>query len=321
MIRFRPTATATATVLAVAALTAAAPAPVRAESCNDLIGQFNRAVDAGRDAEAQGMIDRIATDASCGQYQIPVERRLAAFRLAQVQALMARGRPAGEYERLLIAADRPHVLWQAAATLAEVRFGERRFGDSALAFDRAIEIIKNERLTPTAPSKFDIQSLFERAGQARLLAANAHPGESKKGFVKTARNTRDGLLGGLYSPSVRGIVPVAIPVPITFEFNQTQFTPVGEEAAQELATAIREQHPAQIVLVGHTDVRGGEKYNLELSKARAETVAKYLHDKGVDSSIKTVGKGSTDPMHLIDTSGLSQDDIYALNRRVEWRRQ
>lgn len=317
MIRFRPAATA----LVVAAMIAAAPAPSRAESCDDLIGQFNQAVDAGHDTEAQGLVDRISTDATCGQYQIPVERRLAAFRLAKVQALMARGRPDGEYERLLIEADRPHVLWQAAATLGEVRFGERRFAESAIAFDRAIEIIKNERLTPTAPSKFDIDSLFERAGQARLLAANEHPGEIKKGFVKTARDTRDGLLGGLYSPSVRGIVPIAIPVPITFEFNQIQFTPVGEEAAQELATAIKQQRPSQIVLIGHTDVRGGEGYNMELSKARAEAVAKYLHNKGVEGSIKTIGVGSTQPMHLIDTSGLSQDDIYALNRRVEWRRQ
>ena len=42
---------------------------------------------------------------------------------------------------------------------------------------------------------------------------------------------------------------------------------------------------------------------------------------GVTAQIDTVGKGSNEPIHLPDTSGLSQDDIYALNRRVELQRE
>jgi outer membrane protein OmpA-like peptidoglycan-associated protein len=305
----------------VGAIVAGGIAPSLAESCQDLVSDFNHAVDGGDDSAAQKLIDRIAEDATCGRFQVPAQRRLAAFRLASAQQQMARGRPAEEYERLLVAADNPHVLWQAAATLAEVRFGQRRFADAAHAFDRAIDIIRNESLTPTAPSNFDIQGLIERAGQSRLLAAHVAEDKKGKGFVRTARNERDGMLGGIYAPSVRGIVPVAIPVPITFEFAQTTFTPVGEQAAQELATAMKEQHPQEITLVGHTDVRGGAEMNMKLSEERAEAVAKYLQDQGVVAKVKTIGKGASEPMHLSDTSGLTQDDIYALNRRVEWRRQ
>jgi outer membrane protein OmpA-like peptidoglycan-associated protein len=211
------------------------------------------------------------------------------------------------------------VLWQASATLGDVRFGERRFVEAAHSFDRAIVIVNNEALTPTPPSKFDIDGLFERAGQARLLAANAPTAKGAK-FVKTARNQRDGTLGGIYSPSVRGIVPRVIPIPITFEFAKTSMTNVGEQAARELITAIKEQHPSEVVLVGPTDVRGSEEVNMQLSRERAETIANLLRQNGVEAKIDTVGKGSTDPMHLTDTSGLSQDDIYSLNRRVEWRR-
>ena len=114
--------------------------------------------------------------------------------------LMARGRPTANIERLLTEAERPEVLWQASATMGEVRFGERRFVDAAMAFDRAIEIIKNETRTPTAPSKFEIEGLVDRAAQARLLAANAASGSERGGFVQTARDQRDGTLGGIYSP-------------------------------------------------------------------------------------------------------------------------
>jgi outer membrane protein OmpA-like peptidoglycan-associated protein len=296
-------------------------APARGADCAQVVDEFNRAVDAGREAEAQLLTDRIAMDAQCGRFQIAVQRRLAAFRLAAVQFLMARGRPSTDYERLLTEAERSEVLWQASATMGEVRFGERRFVDAAMAFDRAIEIVKNETRTPAAPSKFEIEGLVDRAGQARLLAANLASVNENSGFVKTARDQRDGRLGGIYSPSVRGIIPRAIPVPITFDYAKTSFTGVGKEAAQELLSAIKEQHPGRITLVGHTDVRGSAETNMTLSNARAEAVAAFLRENGVEASVETVGKGANEPIKLNDTSGLTQEDIYALNRRVEWRRE
>ena len=202
-----------------------------------------------------------------------------------------------------------------------MRFGERRFADAAIAFDRAIEIMRNESLTPTAPSKFEVDGLVERSAQSRLLAANLRSGDEGGGFVRTARNQRDGKLGGVYAPSVRGIVPRALPVPITFEYRKASFTSVGEQAARELATAVREQQAQRVVLVGHTDVRGEPEFNVRLSVDRAEAVANFLRDNGVNIPVETIGKGATEPMQLTDTSGLTQDDIYALNRRVEWRRE
>ena len=305
--------------LIISALCVVASAGARAD-CAQTVEEFNRAVDSGRETVAQQLVDRIATDSQCGKIQVAAQRRLAAFRLAAVQYMMARGRPATDYERLMTEAERPEVLWQASATLGEVRFGERRFVDAAMAFDRAIEIIKNESRTPTAPSKYEIEGLVDRAGQARLLAANlASAGEH--GFVRTARDQRDGRLGGIYSPSVRGIVPRAIPVPITFDYAKTSFTAVGKEAAQELLSAIKEQRPGRIVLVGHTDVRGAAETNMVLSSARAEAVAAFLRENGIEAAVETLGKGATEPIRLHDTSGLTQEDIYALNRRVEWRRE
>ena len=313
---FRATVLAAGALAMVLAITGA----VAAEECKPLIDDYNRSVDAGQDSQAQELVDRIATSAECGRYQVPAQRRLSALRLSAAQSLMARGRPAQDYEHLLTAAESPEVLWQASATLAEVRFGERRFADAAQAYDRAIEIVKNETLTPAAPAKFEIEGLVERAGQARLLAANGLAANGRLAFVQTARDQRDGSLGGFYSRSVRGIRPVAIPVPITFDYRKANMTDIGEEAARELLDAIKQQHPSRVVLVGHTDVRGTVEFNMKLSRDRAEAVAAFLRENGIELEVETIGKGANEPMQVSDSSGLSQEDIYALNRRVEWRR-
>ena len=310
-------------LIAAAALTLqlAVGSPSFAADCQAAIDQFNQAVDAGLEHEAQAQIDRIAGSAECGQFQSMAQRRLAALRLSAAQILMARGRPVAEYDRLLNAAASTEVLWQASATLGEVRFGERKFVDAAQAYDRAIEIVKNETLTPNSPEKFEIDGLIARAAQARLLAANVTGSDGQPTFVQTARDHRDGTLGGIFSESVRGITPQKIPIPITFEYAKASFTPVGKMAVEELAAALKEQRPARIRLVGHTDVRGSVETNLKLSAARSEAVAAYLKDAGVDATIETSGVGANEPLAIPDSSGLSQEDIYALNRRVEFIRQ
>src|SRR4029078_205608 len=107
---------------------------------------------------------------------------------------------------------------------------------------------------------------------------------------------RDGTLGGYYSRSVRGIVPQALPIPITFEYGTTTFTPVGQEAIRELHTVLKEQRPSKVTLVGHTDVRGGTDFNMKLSRERAAAVAECLRKGAVDTSMDVVGKGATDPL-------------------------
>ena len=205
--------------------------PVLATDCKPLLEQFNQAIDTAQEAAAQALVDEIAGSADCGQFQTRAQQRLSALRLSAAQILMARGRPSAEYERLLTASETTEVLWQASATLGEVRFGERRFAQAAEAYDRAIDIVKNERLTPDQPEKFEIEGLLTRAAQARLLAANVKMADGTTQFVQTARDKRDGTLGGIYSRSVRGITPQAVPVPITFEYAKTTFTQIGEQAA------------------------------------------------------------------------------------------
>ena len=84
----------------------------RAADCPQIVAEFNRAVDAGSEAEAQKFIDQISMDAQCGRFQIQAQRRLAAFRLAAVQYLMAPTRP--PHLRAMFATSAPsdwHECW------------------------------------------------------------------------------------------------------------------------------------------------------------------------------------------------------------------
>jgi len=290
-------------------------------ACTALLDKLNTAVAAKDIAAAAAEADTIAVSADCGQFQVNAQRRVAALRLASAQEMMAANRPVADYEPLLIAADSPQVLWQASATLGEIYFSARRFADAAADYQQAIEIIKNETRTPKAPPADTISDLIQRAAQARILAANPTSDNPQGSFVPAEKDHRSGVLGGIYSENVRGIVPVSIPVPITFDFDKSSFTSIGTEAAQELLEALKEQKPGRVILIGHTDRRGADDYNQKLSERRAQAVADFLKSHGIDATIDAEGRGASEPVDVTATANLTEDDIDALNRRVEWRRE
>ncbi|ACS60214.1 DUF4384 domain-containing protein [Rhizobium leguminosarum] len=289
--------------------------------CTALLDKLNTAVAAKDISAAASEADAIAVSADCGQFQVNAQRRVAALRLSAAQEMMAANQPVADYEPLLVAADSPQVLWQASATLGEIYFSSRRFADAAADYQQAIEIIKNETRTPKAPPAETISDLIQRAAQARILAANPTSDNPEGSFVPAEKDHRSGVLGGIYSENVRGIVPVSIPVPITFDFNKSSFTSIGTEAAEELLEALKEQKPGRIILIGHTDRRGGDDYNQKLSERRAQAVADFLKSNGLDATIDAEGRGASEPVDVTATANLTEDDVDALNRRVEWRRE
>ncbi|WP_017968511.1 DUF4384 domain-containing protein [Rhizobium leguminosarum] len=289
--------------------------------CTALLDKLNTAVAAKDITAAAAEADTIAVSADCGQFQVNAQRRVAALRLSAAQEMMAANQPVADYEPLLVAADSPQVLWQASATLGEIYFSARRFADAAADYQQAIEIIKNETRTPKAPPADTISDLIQRAAQARILAANPTSDHPEGSFVPAEKDHRSGVLGGIYSENVRGIVPVSIPVPITFDFNKSSFTSIGTEAAEELLEALKEQKPGRVILIGHTDHRGGDDYNQKLSERRAQAVADFLKSKGIDATIDAEGRGASEPVDVTATANLTEDDVDALNRRVEWRRE
>lgn len=70
----------------------------------------------------------------------------------------------------------------------------------------------------------------------------------------------------------------------------------------------------RITVEGHTNRRGDEALNLDLSQRRATAVAEYLVSKGVSGdSLVAVGRGEAEPLDPADT-----EEAYARNRRIEF---
>ena len=51
-----------------------------------------------------------------------------------------------------------------------------------------------------------------------------------------------------------------------------------------------------------------------------EAVADFLRQNDIAVPVEPEGVGADEPLTFSDVKGLTQEDIYALNRRVEWRR-
>ena len=75
----------------------------------------------------------------------------------------------------------------------------------------------------------------------------------------------------------------------------------------------------EVEVSAHTDARGKDQYNLELSKKRATSTLEYLVSKGIDRSrLKSIGYGEMQPLNKCDKEGICEDEEYDINRRCEF---
>jgi OOP family OmpA-OmpF porin len=114
---------------------------------------------------------------------------------------------------------------------------------------------------------------------------------------------------------LRALDRVVFPSAIVFDRDSADLSEQGKEFLKKNIATTRElmQRATFINVVGHTDDKWDDDYNMELSKNRAATVREFLVSQGVDAS-KTVitGRGESMPIASNTTkAGRAQ------NRRVE----
>ena len=195
--------------------------------------------------------------------------------------------------------------WRSYAALGDLDWEAREFVSAATHYQLAInELVDGD---PTHEATTDeIAEIYELASAALALADSA---------VEMPR-TRSGDAGGVLATSIRGFEVEEVPLPITFEYNSTTFDPKGADYARTLADHLLAYAPARVALNGHTDPRGTEEYNLELSEARAAALSDFLRDAGFQGEISITGYGESrlpDPPPGIAPGS---EDHYRIARRV-----
>lgn len=111
---------------------------------------------------------------------------------------------------------------------------------------------------------------------------------------------------------------VELPSDVLFEFDKHTLTPAANAPLAKLLTYVQSGADGPIVIVGHSDAKGEEAYNLALSQKRAQTVADWLKGQGVDQPrILASGQGEANPIAPNEKADGSDDpDGRAKNRRV-----
>ena len=123
--------------------------------------------------------------------------------------------------------------------------------------------------------------------------------------------------GGVSLLSGEKDAPNLVPFPIKFVFREAKFTPQGGEAAKLLLTYVKLKKFKTITLSGHADERGGEHYNIDLSRQRLETVSRYLAEGGFRGQVVLAPKGESEPFQGVDRRKYPLEELYQLDRRVE----
>lgn len=101
---------------------------------------------------------------------------------------------------------------------------------------------------------------------------------------------------------------------ILFGFDKSDLTAEARENLNSLTDILNKYPDTDIVIQGHTDNKGTDKYNQDLSERRALAVSNYLiTNKIAPRRLSTVGYGETTPKYSNDS-----DSGRAQNRRVEF---
>lgn len=100
---------------------------------------------------------------------------------------------------------------------------------------------------------------------------------------------------------------------LLFGFDSDALTPEMKNTLEEFAATLKEYDDTNVLVDGHTDSKGTDEYNMELSRKRATEVTDYLSAQGVaQSRLGIRGFGETQPVGSnASNAGRKQ------NRRVE----
>lgn len=115
------------------------------------------------------------------------------------------------------------------------------------------------------------------------------------------------------------LIPIEVGVTVRlkniyFDFDRTTLKKESFVELNKVVAFLKQNKSVAIEIAGHTDSKGSDEYNLNLSQGRSQAVVDYLISQGIATErLKAHGYGETVPLSTNDT-----DAGRANNRRVEF---
>ncbi|MBL7874042.1 MAG: OmpA family protein [Cyclobacteriaceae bacterium] len=193
------------------------------------------------------------------------------------------------------------------------------------------DLIDKKTNQKIAGSKVNVESKKDRATQYSLSAPQGSYEQTISGvgwYLFSA--SADGYLNASDSvevvseevtPVVKNVYLTPIEVGLTvrlkniyFDFDKTTLKNESFIELDKVVDFLKRNSSVSIEISGHTDSKGSDSYNENLSQGRSQAVVDYLISQGIDSSrLEAHGYGESKPIDTNDTEAGR-----ANNRRVEF---
>jgi len=241
-------------------------------------------------------------------YLDAVKRNMAQMAAAKAEIFTQR-KKFSEAEEWLRRA--PTMVWNTQVVHGKIAaHRNKNWQTAAQFFNQALDLIDDPQATPQAPTKDEIEKVYQLAQEAQLIAGGLGDTIDDSGNVR-----------GMMRGRVRGYGPKRRLIPILFK-SGGRLTLKGKKSVRRLAKRLiklgRRGRVTQVTLVGHSDKKGARAACERVSKRRAKVVKKRLQKAGVKMKIRTIGKGKREPIKLRNPWQLTPKQKDQLNRRVEF---
>jgi len=107
---------------------------------------------------------------------------------------------------------------------------------------------------------------------------------------------------------------------IYYDLDKAFIRPDAEPELSKLLSFLQNNPSVTVELASHTDVRGGDRYNQDLSQRRANSATAWLIERGLDPSrITAMGYGESQLVNECANGVNCSEDKHQQNRRTEFR--
>lgn len=238
------------------------------------------------------------------------------FQVGLIYTLGGRDRAAEEAKRIKAEEDAMHARELAMAEARRVQDSTNAAKEAAHVKDaytaeaRRIQDSTNaaaEALRLKGSNITEAQRIKDSTNAAMAEAMRIKDSTNAAALLLAEKNSRDTLIVLIKGKTI-------ILKGVNFEFNKATLTKYSETILWRAYHAMVANPNVNVVITGHTDNVGSEKYNQNLSLRRAQSVKNWLVSKGIESNrMRTVGRGKLEPIASNDT-----EEGRLENRRIEF---
>lgn len=154
---------------------------------------------------------------------------------------------------------------------------------------------KIEQVPPNPSDLYISQSINQAANNTQQLidlARNSNPELAARLAGKTTAKQRQVRNSIAAAPNIGNL---QLRGEVKFDFNSKGLSAKSQQTLNSLAKEISQFNSQTVAVrvIGHTSATGEPAFNQQLSTERAQVVAEYLRDRGLQHKVVAEGKGST----------------------------